>query len=91
MAQGLIGLSCFEACVIFLKQDQGSNPCSMPWQVHSYPLYCQGSPKHIFEEAEKEAVHHLWLGGASGMMRMLTENGVEMLLSTPGSDCLGRL
>ena len=38
----------------------------MPWQVHSYPLYCQGSPKHIFEEAEKEAVHHLWLGRCWG-------------------------
>ena len=63
----------------------------MHWQVHAYPLYCQGSPKHVFEEAEKEAVHHLWLGGASGMMRMLTENAVEMLLSTPASDCLERL
>ena len=37
------GLSCSEACRIFL--DQGLNPCHLNWQVDSYPLLHQGSPK----------------------------------------------
>ena len=35
--------SCPAACVIFL--DQGSNPCSLHWQMDSYPLDHQGSPE----------------------------------------------
>ena len=35
-------LSCSEARGIF--QDKGWNPCSLHWQVDSYPLYPQGSP-----------------------------------------------
>ena len=34
--------SCSKACGIFLHQ--GSNACSLPWQVDSYPLHHQGSP-----------------------------------------------
>ena len=34
------GLSCLDACGIFL--DQGLNPCPLHWQVDSYPLYHQG-------------------------------------------------
>ena len=36
------GLSCSVACGIF--PDQGSNPCSLHWQVDSQPLCHQGSP-----------------------------------------------
>ena len=36
------GLSCPESYGIFL--DQGLNPCPLPWQAYSYPLYHQGSP-----------------------------------------------
>ena len=36
------GLSCSVACGIF--PDQGSNPCPLRWQAHSYPLHHQGSP-----------------------------------------------
>ena len=36
------GLNCPSACGIFL--DQGSNPCSLHWQMDSFPLGCQGSP-----------------------------------------------
>ena len=36
------GLSCSEACVIFL--DQGSDPCPLHWQMDSYLLRHQGSP-----------------------------------------------
>ena len=35
-------LSCFVACGIFLYQ--GSNPCPLPWQGDSYPLYHKRSP-----------------------------------------------
>ena len=37
------GHSCSKACGIFL--DQASNPCPLHWQVDSYPLYHQRSPK----------------------------------------------
>ena len=37
------GLSCSTACGIFL--DQGSNPCTLRWQVDSCPLCHQGSPQ----------------------------------------------
>ena len=37
------GLNCPSACGIFL--DQGSNPCPLHWQMDSFPLGCQGSPK----------------------------------------------
>ena len=36
------GLSCSAARGIF--RDQGSNPCSLPWQADSQPLRHQGSP-----------------------------------------------
>ena len=36
-------LSCSMACGIF--PDQGSNPCSLHWQVDSQPLCHQGSPQ----------------------------------------------
>ena len=36
-------LSCPTACGIF--QDQRLNPCPLPWQVDSYPLYLHGSPQ----------------------------------------------
>ena len=36
------GPSCSAACGIF--PDQGSNPCSLPWQADSQPLRHQGSP-----------------------------------------------
>ena len=35
-------LSCSAACGIF--PDQGSNPCLLHRQVHSYPMYHQASP-----------------------------------------------
>ena len=35
-------LSCSMACRIF--PDQGSNPCTLHWQVDSYPLHHQASP-----------------------------------------------
>ena len=38
----VLGLSCFEACGIFL--DQGSNLCLLLWQAHSLPLSHQESP-----------------------------------------------
>ena len=37
------GLSCSEACEIF--PDQGSNLCLLHWQVDSFPLSHQGSPR----------------------------------------------
>ena len=37
------------ACGIFL--DQGSNPCPLPWQADSYPLYQQGSPEDYLDKA----------------------------------------
>ena len=37
------------ACGIFL--DQGSNPCPVPWQADSYPLYQQGSPEDYLDKA----------------------------------------
>ena len=37
------GFSCSAACGIF--PDQGSNPCPLHWQVDSYLLRQQGSPK----------------------------------------------
>ena len=40
----ILGLSCSTACGIF--PEQGSNPCTMHWQVDSYPLHHQGSPTH---------------------------------------------
>ena len=39
-------LSCSMACGIFL--DQGSNPCPLHFQIDSYPLDQQGSPKYVF-------------------------------------------
>ena len=39
------GLSGSVACGIFW--DQGSNPCPLHWQGHSYPLYHQGSPTEM--------------------------------------------
>ena len=39
-------LSCSKACEIFL--DQGLNPCPVHWQVDSYWLYNQGSPRLYF-------------------------------------------
>ena len=39
------GLSCSEACGIFL--DQGSNPCLLLWQTDSLPLSHQGSPEGV--------------------------------------------
>ena len=35
------------ACGIF--PGQGSNPCPIHWQVDSYPLYHQGSPRPLFK------------------------------------------
>ena len=35
-----------EACGIFL--DQGSNPCTMHWQVESYPLCHHRNPESLF-------------------------------------------
>ena len=40
------GLSCSRACGIF--QNQGSNPCPLHWQLDSYPLDHQGSPRIIY-------------------------------------------
>ena len=41
------GPSCSAACGIF--QDQGSNPCPLPWQADSQPLRHRGSPYlHFF-------------------------------------------
>ena len=48
------GLSCSMACGIF--PDQGLNPCSLHWQVDSYPLYQQGSPQLNFCEWCKAGV-----------------------------------
>ena len=48
------GLSCSMACGIF--PDQGLNPCSLHWQVDSYPLYQQGSPQLDFCEWCKAGV-----------------------------------
>ena len=48
------GLSCPVACGIF--PDQGLNPCSLHWQVDSYPLYQQGSPRLNFCEPCKVGV-----------------------------------
>ena len=42
-------LCCSMACGIFL--DQGSNPCPLPWQADSYPLYQQGSPEDYLDKA----------------------------------------
>ena len=39
------GLSCSAACGIF--PDQGADPCPLHWQVDSYPLHHQGSPRVI--------------------------------------------
>ena len=38
-------LGCSGACGIFLE---GWNSCPRPWQVHSYPLRHQGSPKKVY-------------------------------------------
>ena len=37
------GFSCSVACGVF--PDQGSNPCPLHWQVDTYPLHHQGSPR----------------------------------------------
>ena len=39
-------LSCSTACEIF--PDQGLNLCPLCWQMDSYPLHHQGSPKIVF-------------------------------------------
>ena len=41
-----LGLGCSVACGIFL--DQGSNLCPLHWQVDSYALLHQGSPRMTF-------------------------------------------
>ena len=38
-------LGCSGVCGIFLE---GWNSCPWPWQVHSYPLHHQGSPKNVY-------------------------------------------
>ena len=43
-------LSCSTACEIF--PDQGLNLCPLCWQVDSYPLHHQGSPKIVFSKEE---------------------------------------
>ena len=40
------GLSCPEACGIFLEQEL--NPCLLHWQVDSFPLGHQGGPCNMF-------------------------------------------
>ena len=69
-----LGLSCLEACRIFL--DQGLNPQPLYWQMDSYPLYHQGSPMFILTSSSfgsgKESAHqckswkrlgfHPWVG-----------------------------
>ena len=40
------GLSCPKACEIF--PDQGSNPCSLHWQVDSQPLTTGNSGGDIY-------------------------------------------
>ena len=40
-----LGLELPEACGIF--PDQGSNPCTLHWQVDAYPLYLQGSSQKL--------------------------------------------
>ena len=44
------GLSCSQACGIFL--DQESNPCPLHWQADSYPLRHQGSPSNYLKRRE---------------------------------------
>ena len=43
-----LGLSCSKVYGIFL--DQGSNLCSLHWQVDSQPLDLQGSPVGVFKK-----------------------------------------
>ena len=43
---GVHRLSCSMACEIV--PDQGSNLCPLCWQMDSYPLHHQGSPKIVF-------------------------------------------
>ena len=43
------GLSCSETCGIF--SDQGLSPCTLYWQVDSYPLHYQGSLLQIFKKS----------------------------------------
>ena len=65
------GFSCSAACGIF--PDQGSNPCPLHWQVDSYLLRQQGSPKlavflYIYIERERDLWLHqalLWHVGSS--------------------------
>ena len=58
-------LSCSEACGIF--PDKGWNPCSLHWQVDSYPLYPQGSrcggssPSASFREMKSAFLDHAYL------------------------------
>ena len=39
------GLSCSEACGVFL--DQGSNSCPLHWQADSYPLAAAAAAKSL--------------------------------------------
>ena len=43
---GLVPLSCSMACGIF--PDQELNPCPLPCQAYSYPLFHQGNPGRLF-------------------------------------------
>ena len=47
------GLSCLDACGIFL--DQGLNPCPLYWQVDSYPPDHGGSPTHPYFETHTKS------------------------------------
>ena len=44
------GLNCSALCYVFL--DQGLNPCSLHWQVDSYPLHHQASPEPLFSTCD---------------------------------------
>ena len=57
------GLSCSEACGIFL--DQGLDLCPLQLHMDSYPLYLQGSPEKFFLCGNEGG---LWLVVASFLM-----------------------
>ena len=70
------GLSCSAVCGIF--PDQGSNPCSLYWQVDSQPLRHQGSLVRKFlirgKQIRKLSQRMRWRVGRYELLNWTTEN-----------------
>ena len=69
-------LGCSAKCGIF--PDQGSNPCLLPSQADSYPLYHQGNPRVLFLDTLNwrflfdihEDANRSWINGSGAQGRV---------------------